>query len=355
MHLHDLGWSTYFAQRFSEFPSPYYQAARIVRQEKNRYLIQGAFGTRLAVLAGRLRHETPAHLAVVGDWVAVHLPETGDLGLIEAILPRRSVFSRKEAGEVTREQVIAANIDTLFIVMGLDGDFNVRRAERYILQAWSSGSMPVIVLNKADLVGDIDPYVQKVREVALSTDVIAVSAVQEEGLDRLRRYVGTGNTVALVGSSGVGKSTILNSLLGSERMKTGAVREDDSRGRHTTTHRELFVLPGGGILIDTPGMRELQLWGTSEQVDASFAEIEVLARGCRFRDCTHRDEPGCAVQSALETGGLDQARYHSYQKLRRELEYLERRQEEHGGHEERRRGKKGARLIRQIQRRNPKR
>ncbi len=270
-----------------------------------------------AALVGRLRWS--GLQCAVGDWVAARRVDP-ELALIEAVLPRHSQFVRRAAGSVTVEQVIAANIDLVLVVCALDAGFNLRRLERYLLLASESGSEPVLVLNKADLCPDLDAKAQAVRQIAPQARVLMLSA--RENVEPLRVVV-QGRTAALLGSSGAGKSTIANGLLLEERQATGAVRESDSRGRHVTTGRMLFPLPGGGAIIDNPGMRELQLWAGREALDDVFHEVSELARECRFRDCTHSSEPGCAVRTALENGGLDLRRWNSYLKLAAELRHLE--------------------------------
>ena len=262
----------------------------------------------------------------VGDWVTVQIRPDGQNALIQTLLERKSGFTRKVAGVKTEEQVVAANVDTVFLVSGLDGDFNVRRLERYLTTAWQSGASPVVVLNKADLCEDIDSRLVEVEEVAMGLPIHTVSAISGDSVEDLRAYLTPGKTVAFLGSSGVGKSSLINSLLGEERLDTGAVREDDSRGRHTTTSRHLIPLPEGGLVIDTPGMREMQLWADEEALEHVFEEIETLAEQCRFRDCQHIAEPGCAVLAAIEDGSLPRKRYDSYLKLRKEIRYLESRQ-----------------------------
>jgi len=273
-----------------------------------------------ATLTGKLRYETRHRedLPAVGDFVAVR--DT----VIEEVLPRKTVFLRKAVGDALEAQVIAANIDTVFVVTGLDGDFNVRRLERYYATARASGAQCAIVLNKADLSDNLEARIREVRAVAPGADVVAISALHGDGIEALRPWLGAGETVAFVGSSGAGKSTLINRLLGRERQSTGAVREADSRGRHTTTHRELLETPTGALLIDTPGLRELQPWAGADDVDGAFPEIEELAAECRYRDCSHNAEEGCAVQAAIEDGTLDYARFSSYVKMRKEAAYLER-------------------------------
>jgi ribosome biogenesis GTPase len=305
-------------------------------------------------VAGRLRHaaEQRADFPAVGDWVAVETPAGGGDARIRAVLPRLTQFSRRAAGNPTEEQVVAANIDVVFLVSGLDHDFNLRRIERYLVTAWESGASPVILLNKADLVEDADARVEEVAGLAQGVPVHAMSATRPDAvhaaIDRVRAYLTRGRTAALLGSSGVGKSSIANALLGEARLPTHEVRESDSRGRHTTTGRQLVLLPDGGVLIDTPGMRELQLWETGEAVAGAFADIEALAEECRFRDCRHRSEPGCAVLAAITAGMLPEARLESFRKLQDEQAHQSRQQDERGRIEEKRIGRIGAKALRQV-------
>ncbi len=354
MDLHHLGWSDFFAQQFDEYAAQGLTPARIAAQHRELYRTHCGQGEVVAAVSGRLRQEAagPQDFPVVGDWVAVRLRARERSATIHGILRRRTQFSRKVAGRITAEQVAAANVDTAFLVMGLDGDFNLRRLERYLVTAWESGAVPVVVLNKRDLCGggDLAGKLVAVEAVAPGVAVHAVSGATGEGLDALLPYLAAGQTTAMLGSSGVGKSTLINCLLGSEALPTAPVRADDSRGRHTTTHRKLVVLPGGGMIIDTPGMRELQFWssreGGGEGVSTAFADLSELAAGCRFHDCTHRAEPGCAVLEAVGSGRFDARRLENFHKTQAELAALERRQDGPAAREYKRQSKSGVRLLR---------
>jgi len=317
MSLETCGWNPRLESSFAAFRSRGWAPARITRQDRDRYEIAGESGQAAAVVSGRLRHEaaSPAAFPAVGDWVAV---TPGEPCVIHAVLPRSSSFSRRAPGERVEEQVVAANIAVAFLVCGLDGDFNLRRLERYVAAVYESGAAPVVVLNKADLCADVALRVAEARAAAPGEPVHVVSAHTGEGLEELLEYLKPGCTVALLGMSGVGKSSLVNAFLSDARQVTSAVRDSDSRGRHTTTHRELIPLPGGGLLLDTPGMRTLALWTDEAGVDAGFGEIEALARTCRFRDCAHANEPGCAVLGGLASGEVSEERYASWRKLQRE-------------------------------------
>lgn len=300
-----------------------YSIGRIISQEKGLYRLIREDGEQMAGISGRLRYnaESPADFPAVGDFVLTE-PESSGRAVIHALLPRKSVFIRRAAGPEGREQVVAANIDTIFICMSLNNDFNLRRLERYLTAAWDSGAVPVIVLTKADLCADPERFAAEARAAAIGTDVVLTSALEPEGYKKLLPYIQPGKTAALTGSSGVGKSTLINQLLGEDRQDTRGLRNDD-KGRHTTTRRELFLLEQGGLLIDTPGMRELGLWDAEEGLERSFSDIEDLAARCRFRGCSHTQEPGCAVREAIARGELSLERLQSYRKLKVENRYAE--------------------------------
>ena len=349
MTLQELGWDEARAREFEPWAGkPAHQPGRVLIGFNYLYRVGIEGGEIDAVLAGRLKHraERQGELPAVGDWVAVRKrPE--DHGAIVAVLPRRSRFSRRMAGNVTDEQVVAANVDVIFIVMALDDDFSVRRLERYLLMARESGATPVVLLTKPDLSADLPADVADVVAVAGDVPVHVLSPKLNQGLEQVAPYMTGGRTAALLGSSGVGKSTIINRLVGADVRKTREVRESDSKGRHTTTHRELVVLPEGGLMIDTPGMRELQLWDASESVRGTFEDVEALADECHFTDCRHRGEPRCAVKTAVDEGRIPPDRLASYLQLQDELAYLARQQDERAQIEEKRKGKIGAKAMRQ--------
>ena len=323
MTLEELGWSAFFADAFEPYKREDTVPARVaVRHHGPCELLteQGPLG---GVPMGRL---DDSEMPAVGDWVVARTLPGERKALIEAVLPRRSAFTRKQAWRSTVEQVVAANVDTVFLVSAFNHDLNVRRTERYLTAAWESGAEPVIVLNKADLSTDPAAEAAPIEAIAFGVPVHLVSAVSGDGLDALQSYLARGRTIALLGSSGVGKSTLVNRFAGDRVMKIRDLRQD-GRGRHTTTHRELVPLPGGGLLLDTPGMRELQLWAGEEALDSTFEDVVSLLDGCRFNDCSHDREPGCAVQEALRSGTLSRERYESWRKLQRELRRLEIRQD----------------------------
>ena len=342
MPLRYLGWDEGFSHAFDAWASkPHVQPGRVFIEFNYICRVYVHGGELEAVVSGRLKHQATSRgaLPAVGDWVVVRTAPGESRGSIVAVLPRRSRFSRRMAGNVTDEQVVAANVNVIFIVMALDDDFSVRRLERYLLLARESGAAPVVLLTKPDLGADVPSRVAEATAVAGDAPVHVLSPKFNEGIEQVAHYLTPGRTGALLGSSGVGKTTIINRLVGSDERRTRDVRESDSKGRHTTTHRELVVLPNGGLLIDTPGMRELQLWDVGSAVRETFDDVERLAERCHFTDCRHRDEPRCAVKAAVADGDLPQDRLDSYLKLKDEMAYLARQQDERAQHEVKRRSR----------------
>ena len=332
-----FGWNDFFEQQIGEEPRAGLQWARVVEEQRGQYRVAGDVDG-WAEVSGRFRHESPhpADFPAVGDWVGV------ENGIIHRRLNRRSTVSRAAAGRAVDEQVLAANVDTIFLVTALVQDLSVRRLERYLTMVWDAGAVPVVLLNKADLSADPEAQRESVRARLPMVDVFVVSALQPGdagGLDALSRYLGRAQTVALLGSSGVGKSTLINRLLGAEALRTGALSDVDGKGRHTTTSRQLVELPGGALLIDTPGMRELLPWADGAAVDAAFDDITALAAECRFGDCAHQSEPGCAVRDAVDAGRLDADRLENYRRLGREAAFEERKRDKAAAAEHKRRWK----------------
>lgn len=325
MELRELGWNDFFADNFAPYKAKGLIAARVVREHRKKFLICTGDTDMEAEMAGRIVHkaESRAEHPTVGDWVAVRVLAEGT-GFIEAVLPRKSKFSRKGAGLNDVEQVVAVNVDTVFLVTDMGVDFNLRRMERYLVLAWDSGALPVIILNKADMCDDPHDFVSEVKFIAPEVAVHAVSATEGTGIKGLHEYLGVGKTVAMLGSSGVGKSTLINCILGMERLEVGEVRREDGRGRHTTTHRELILLPEGGAMIDNPGMRELHMLADVDEsrMMQAFEDVAEIAAECKFRDCEHVHEPQCAVRDAVETGKLNEDRVDNFLKLRDELRIL---------------------------------
>lgn len=353
--LGHLGWSPFFENDWARFEGKNLRPGRVAAQYRSHYYV--AFGggeTRPARVSGAFRHraESGADYPAVGDFVAAEAPGTEGEAVIRGVMARRTKFSRKVVGVKSEEQVLVSNVDVVFLVMGLDGDYNPRRLERYLVVAHDSGAEPVVLLTKSDLSPDLAADLRESRSLAPGVAVHALCPPRGEGLDEVLSHLGDGVTAVLLGSSGVGKSTLANRLLGEEVQPTQTVRETDSQGRHTTTHRQMFRLRGGALLIDTPGLREIQLWVQDRSgVDDTFADIVELGVSCRFSDCRHESEPGCAVKAAVEEGRLSRERWESYGKLKKELKYVERRtswksQREH---------QKNMKSIAQARRKDPKR
>jgi ribosome biogenesis GTPase / thiamine phosphate phosphatase len=333
-----LGWSPFFEAQAASIARPDLRFARVVEEQRGLYRIAGDLEGP-AEVSGKFRHEAAnaAAFPTVGDWVGVRD------GIVHCVLERRSAISRAAAGRAVEEQVVAANVDTIFLVTALPQDVNARRLERYLTMVWDGGATPVVVVNKADLSDDPEAACDALRERLPLVDVVLVSALSERGrgarVEGLRPYLQPARTVALLGMSGVGKPTLINRLLGRDALRTSATSDADGRGRHTTTARQLVELPGGALLIDTPGMRELQPWAGEDAVDAAFSDVAELAAGCRFADCAHEGEPGCAVAAAVESGALDPDRLEHYRRLLREAAYEERRHDKAAAAEHKRKWK----------------
>jgi ribosome biogenesis GTPase len=323
VYLQDLGWCEFFEKQLRRERETGLIRARVSEENRGLYKVISENGERWAELRGKLRHYAASRemLPAVGDWVLAE--EHGVRSTIHFVFERRSKFSRKMAGKKTGEQIVAANVDTVFLVSSLNREFNTRRIERYLTLAWESGARPIIILNKADLCDQVAELRNEAQEAAMGVHAVVASIVTGEGIEELRKIVRNGGTTALLGSSGVGKSSLINAVLGKEIQTTNQVRDNDDKGRHTTTSRQLMVVPGGGVLLDTPGMRELQLWDASEGIARAFADIAELSEKCKFRDCSHTSEPGCAVREAM-----DEERLANFHKLQREEEFLESKQDD---------------------------
>lgn len=346
------GWDAGWAEAFRPFSVHGLLPARVAIEYNHLLRLYTAKGDVRGQHSGKLLHEAAGRhaMAAVGDWVAIRANPGERSATIEAVLPRRTHFSRKAAGELTEQQVVAANIDVVYIVMGLDRDYNPRRLERYLVMAKESGATPQVLLSKADLSDQVEAQLEECRAAAPGVDVYAVSVRDGRGVERVRAAVAAGQTGTLLGSSGAGKSTLINQLLGHDMLATAEVRAHDSRGRHTTRHRQLVPMPGGGLLIDTPGMRELQLWTEPDAPQASFEDIEALAAGCHFTNCQHRSEPRCAVREALAAGTLDAVRVESFHKLQEEAQALGAKQDVRARLQERSHAKTIAKSLRQMNR-----
>jgi ribosome biogenesis GTPase len=352
LNLEDFGWNTFFESHCTNYQNENLLPARVSFQGRGMYRLMSECGELLAQIGGALRHEwlDSGDLPVCGDWVLVDKPASRERTVIRFLLPRKTFFSRKQAGTAMDRQVVAANVDTICLVSGLDSDFNPRRIERYLAIAWESGAYPVIVLNKADICLEVSDRVAEAMSLAPGVPVLAMSATDGRGIEDILNYTGQGQTIAFLGSSGVGKSSIVNQLLGRSIQE---IREADSstgRGLHTTSARQLFLLPSGGLIMDTPGMRELQIWSVNVGLDTAFDDIKALAEKCRFRDCNHQQEPGCCVQSAVLNGELDARRLTNYFKIRKEACYIDMKRAHSASWVEKERWKKVARAARK---RNP--
>lgn len=328
--INDYGWSDALARQFEPFAAKGWIPGRVTVQQRGLWGLITPQGDVQAELSGRFVHEagqagpfSGGH-PVAGDWVAVSVAPGSDRGMIQAVLPRSGAFTRQGPAGM---QVVAANVDVALLAASLNADLSLRRIERYLANTYESGAVPVIVLTKSDDCDDVEAKVAQVEAVAFGVPVLAVSAVTGEGLEALQAYLEPGRTAVILGSSGVGKSTLVNALAGAEVMTTQGIIEEGSRGKHTTTHRELFRLPTCALLLDTPGMREIGVYGAGEGVETTFADIDELALSCRFSDCKHGNEPGCAVRTAIEDGALDETRFNSFRKLQRELAFEERKED----------------------------
>ncbi|NUU62866.1 ribosome small subunit-dependent GTPase A [Paenibacillus agri] len=328
MNIEQYGWNEIWMKKWNQEWNTQedgrsYVPGRIVGDFGSKYRVLAETGETWGELAGKFRHSLheKGEFPAVGDWVALVMQDEGAHAVIHGVLPRHSVISRNVAGSTQDEQIVASNVNTLFLVSALNNDFNVRRMERYLIMAWNSGANPVILLTKADLCENAEEQIADMERAAPGVPVYAVSALLDQGREKLLPYIGSGQTVALTGSSGCGKSTMVNWLSGKNLQLTQGVREDDSRGRHTTTHREMFVLPDGGIIVDTPGMRELKLWEDEGGLDLAFGDISEWAASCRFSNCSHEREEGCAVLEAVQSGQLDEKRLLNYRKTQRELQF----------------------------------
>lgn len=328
INLSSLGWNEFFNNSFKNFDNNIYKCGRISAENKTNYLVLTESGEVTGEVSGKylFESERQSDLPKVGDWVVTTLFNNNELAVIHQTLPRRTKISRKSAERKTDEQIIAANVDTAFIVQSLDDNFNINRLERYLSVVYQGGVKPMVVLNKTDLCGDVKEKVNLVKERTGIENPVSVSALNREGLDEIIKLIEPGSTIVIIGSSGVGKSTLINALLGYDRFATNEVREQDSRGKHTTTRREMVLLPSGGILIDTPGMRELGLWNAAVGLSQTFSEFSEFAEQCKYADCTHVHEAGCAVLDALRRNEISKQRYENYIKLLKEMKYLESKQ-----------------------------
>jgi ribosome biogenesis GTPase len=327
---HQLGWNVFFDRHFQPFQEQGFAVGRIAIENRDNYLVLSGGNEYMGEVTGKLlfNASSSSDLPKVGDWVVVSLFESEHKAIIHEVLPRQTKFSRKIAGAKTEEQILATNIDCIFIVQSCDNDFSLRRLERQMVMVYEGGAKPIVVLNKIDLCDQYEEYISQIFRIVPDDEIVAVSAKTDLGMDRLKSLLEAGKTFVFIGSSGVGKTSLINKIIGKDLFETNEVREKDATGRHTTTRRQLIILPGGGLVIDTPGLREFQLWEADEGLDGVYSEITELSVDCRFSDCTHSQEIGCAVIEAVETGKLSKDRYESYLKLAKELAYLKNRQEQ---------------------------
>jgi len=346
--LIDFGWNDRFETLFDPYLSNNFIPARVIRVDRGTLIVQSADGAENAVVAGTLEPAGDAGPPAVGDWVALDIQS--DTAVVRAILPRFGVLSRRRPGSADHQQAVAANVDVVLIVESVERGPNPRRIERAVALAWDAGATPVVVVTKTDLCDDVEAAVARAHEGAPFSEIVPVSAFDDEGVCELIEHLPPGSTAVLLGPSGVGKSTLTNRLLGEERLAVSHVREGDAKGRHTTSHRELVVLPSGGCLIDTPGIRELGLWLDPGSVTPAFPEIEEAAERCRFRDCRHEAEPGCAVVAEVEEGVLDPKRLASYHRLLREAERLDQRLDASRRHEVRARERGFGKMVKEAKR-----
>ncbi len=349
MNLFKYGYNSFFEALFREYSGNGYIPCRVAVQNKSNYVVYSEHGELSAEVSGKFMFDADAieSYPAVGDWVVLRPLLDEQKGIIDAVLPRRTSFSRKEAGGKTEKQVLASNIDTVLIMTSLNHDFNLRRIERYVVLANENDIKPVIVLSKSDLCEDVQNKVSEVNHAAKNIPVHAISSITKQGIDGLQRYFNEGITVAVLGSSGVGKSTLINVLLGKEVQKTLDISQYKDKGHHATTRRELILLPSGGLIMDTPGLRELQLWEGEGGLETLFDDIEELASQCKFTDCKHSTEPGCAIKKALKNGELDRGRYQSYLKMHREIKYVEGRRNHLANIEEKKRWKNISKMAKE--------